>query len=218
VARQLVAFGAGVGVEDLDTGNCNRHPDPNSISSSLLEGIKSRRPEAWTRLVALFGPVAYRWCRLAGVPRDDASDLIQDVFAAVALHVAAFRRDRPGDSFTAWLRTITNNKIRDYYRARRGRAVAQGGTDAQERFLQVPDLPEPSAATDPQEVRGLIMPIGLEMIRGEFEDRTWEAFRRAIEGQAPAEIAADMGMSIQAVYQAKSRVLRRLRRNFEELE
>jgi RNA polymerase sigma-70 factor, ECF subfamily len=205
-------------VEDLNQANPNRHPDPSSVSSSLLEGIKSRRPEAWNRVVALYGPVAYRWCRQAGVPRDDAPDLVQDVFAAVALHIAAFRRDRPGDSFGAWLRTITGNKIRDYYRSRQGHAAAQGGTDARERLLHVPDLPEPSTSTDPQELRGLVMPIGLDQIRGEFEDRTWEAFCRAIEGQPPADIAADMGMSIQAVYQAKSRVLRRLRHHIEELE
>jgi RNA polymerase sigma-70 factor, ECF subfamily len=150
--------------------------------------------------VALCGPVAYRWCRQAGVPRDDTPDLVQDIFAAVALHIAAFRRDRPGDSFTAWLRTITNNKTRNYYRARQGRAAARGGSDAQERLLQVPDLPEPSGSSDSHQLRDLIMPIGLELVRGEFEDRMWEAFRRAIEGQPPAEIAADMGMAFAFVW------------------
>ena len=62
------------------------------------------------------------------------------------------------------------------------------------------------------------MPIGLDLVRAEFEDRTWEAFRRvAIERQSPARVAVELGMSIQAVYKAKSRVLRRLRQELDGL-
>ena len=92
--------------------------------------------------------------------------------------------------------------------------MAQGGTDAQERFLQVP---EPTAAIEaefPPENPGLIVPIELDLVRAEFEDRTWDAFRRVvIQRQVPARVAVELGMSIESVYQAKSRVLRRLRRN-----
>jgi RNA polymerase sigma-70 factor, ECF subfamily len=184
----------------------------------LLERIKTHRPEAWARLAELYGPVVYRWCRQTGVPRDDAPDLVQEVFAAVTLHIGDFRRDRPGWSFAAWLRTITQNKIRDFYRARRSRPVALGGTDAQERFLQVPELPEPSESADGGDLRGLVLPIGLELVRAEFEERTWEAFRRVVIGrQPPARVAAELGMTLQAVYQAKSRVLRRLRQDLEGL-
>ena len=53
---------------------------------------------------------------------------------------------------------------------------------------------------------------GLQLVRAEFENRAWGAFwRTAVEGQAPADVAEDLGMSVQAVYKAKSRVLRRLR-------
>ena len=69
---------------------------PSSISSTLLERIKANRPEAWRRLVDLYGPVIYRWCRLAGVPKDDAADVVQEVFAAVTKHIGGFHRDRPG--------------------------------------------------------------------------------------------------------------------------
>jgi RNA polymerase sigma-70 factor, ECF subfamily len=56
------------------------------------------------------------------------------------------------------------------------------------------------------------------MLAAEFEPRTWEAFRRAVvEHQPPARIALELGMSIDAVYQAKSRVLRRLRREMNGL-
>jgi RNA polymerase sigma-70 factor, ECF subfamily len=191
---------------------------PSSISSTLLERIRARQPEAWQRLVNLYSPVVYQWCRQYDVTRDDAPDLIQEVFSAVALHIGGFQRSRPGDSFTAWLRTITHNKVRNYSSRRRGRAVAQGGTNAQERLLKIPEMPDPSESGDPREVNSLVVPIGLDLVRAEFENRTWEAFRRVVvEEQSPAEVATDLGMSVQAVYKAKSRVLRRLRQELDGL-
>lgn len=199
-------------------GRREHRAEPSSISSTLLERVRSRRPEAWVRLAELYGPVVYRWCRKAGVPRDDALDLVQEVFAAVARDIDAFRRDRPGDSFAAWLRTITRHVYLHYFRSRRERPVALGGTDAQERILQVPEPEEATDANDPREVAGMVLPAGLELVRAEFEPQTWEAFQRvAVEGQTPARVAMELGMSVDAVYQAKSRVLRRLRRELDGL-
>jgi RNA polymerase sigma-70 factor, ECF subfamily len=201
-----------------DEKDRDQSSESDSISSTLLERIKSHRAEAWTRLADLYGPVVYRWCRQAGVARDDAADLVQEVFAAVALHIAGFHRDRPGDSFAAWLKTITCNTIRDFFRTRRRRPVAQGGTDAQRQFLQVPEQVELSSESNPREVNSLVLPIGMELVRAEFENNTWEAFRRSvIEKQPVSRIALELGMSIPAVYQAKSRVLRRLRQELDGL-
>ena len=55
-----------------------------------------------------------------------------------------------------------------------------------------------------------------ELVRAEFEDRTWQAFWRiVIDGHSPAHVAEDLGMSLHAVYKAKSRVLVRLRQELE---
>ena len=194
--------------------------DPSSISSTLLDRVRARRPEAWERLVDLYGPVVYRWCRQSALGPEDAADLVQEVFTAVATHVGEFRRDRPGDSFGARLRTITRNKIRDHYRPRHGKPEARGGTDAQQQLAEIGEPPEPPELSDASD-NGLDAWLSrrvLALVRAEFEDRTWQAFRRtAVEGQAPAHVAEDLGMSVQAVYQAKSRVLRRLRQELDEL-
>ena len=196
---------------------CVPASDPSSISSTLLERLKARRPEAWQRLVDLYGPVVYRWCRWSGVLAGDVPDVVQEVFTAVAAHIADFRRQRPGDSFTGWLRTITRNKVADHFRARQGHPPAQGGTDAQAAMLGIGHLPA-SGVDNPPEADAVILPQALQLVRAEFENRTWEAFWRAvIEGQLPADIAEDLGMSVQAVYKAKSRVLRRLRGELGEL-
>ena len=124
-------------MDDSIAGSRAESADPSSVSSTLLERVKARRPEAWQRLVELYGPLVYRWCRQSGVGTEDAADVVQEVFGAVAGHVADFRRRRPGDSFGAWLGTIARNKIRDFYRRRR--AEAAGGTDAQELLAQIPE-------------------------------------------------------------------------------
>jgi RNA polymerase sigma-70 factor (ECF subfamily) len=146
--------------------------------------------------------------------------VVQDVFAAVAVHVGAFRRERPGDSFGGWLRTITRNKIRDHHRRRQGKPEARGGTDAQQQLAEIGEPAEPSdpSAASDDGLDGWLSHRGLELVRAEFENRTWEAFwRTAVEGHAPADVAEDLGMTVQAVYQAKSRVLRRLRQELDEM-
>jgi RNA polymerase sigma factor (sigma-70 family) len=100
--------------------------------------VKAEDPEAWRRLVRLHGPLVYLWGRQCGLQPDDAADVLQDVFVAVAGSVETFRREQPGDTFRGWLWTIARNNIRDHFRRRQGQAAAQGGTDAQEHLLQVP--------------------------------------------------------------------------------
>jgi RNA polymerase sigma-70 factor, ECF subfamily len=192
--------------------------EPSSISSTLLDQIRTCRPEAWQRLVDLYGPVVYRWCRQLGVGRTDAADVVQEVFAAVAAGAGRFRRETPEHSFGAWLRTVTRSKVCDHFRRRRGLLEAEGGTDAQQRLLNLPESAEESLslsaplATD----KGFVH-RALDVVRAEFEPRTWDAFWRiAIDGQSPAETAVAMKLSLAAVYQAKSRVLRRLRRELRD--
>jgi len=192
--------------------------EPDSISSTLLDQIRARRPEAWQRLVDLYGPVVYRWCRQLGIGRADAADAVQEVFAAVAAGAGRFRRETPEHSFGAWLRTITRSKVCDHFRRRRGLRDAEGGTDAQQRLLNLPESDDDSRSLSaPLATDTRFVHRALDVVRAEFEPRTWDAFWRiAIDGQSPAETAAAMRLSLSAVYQAKSRVLRRLRRELRD--
>lgn len=190
---------------------------PSSTSSSLLRRVKAEDPEAWRRLVRLYGPLVYLWSRQSHLQPDDAGDVVQEVFAAVAGGLKSFRRQRPEDSFRGWLWTITRNKIRDHFRHRQGQARAQGGTDAQEQLLQVADVPEPSS-DDCSGAGSQVIGRATELIRGQFEDRTWQAFwRTAIDGRKAAEVADELGMTLRAVYQAKYRVLHRIRQELADL-
>ncbi len=188
-----------------------------SVASSLLVRLRDRNDAAWQRLTGLFGPVVYSWCRRQGLQPEDAADVQQEVFCAVARTIAQFRRDRPGDSFRGWLWTITRNKLRDHWRRRQAQPEAAGGTTAQQRLLQLAEAESANSAPDAGAEGSLFRRV-LELIRAEFEERTWQAFWSvAVEEQTPAEVAAALGMSTGAVYVAKSRVLRRLRDELGEL-
>jgi RNA polymerase sigma-70 factor (ECF subfamily) len=187
---------------------------PGPTSTGLVDGVKVRDPEAWRRLAHLYGPLVYQWCRARGLQPSDAEDVTQDVFLTVAVRVGAFRRERPGDTFRGWLWAITRNKLGHWIRRQRARDQAAGGTDAQ-RLLLAAALPDEGGESDDAGGAGAAAGLyrrALELIRAEFEDRSWEAFRRLVlEGQCPADVAADLGMTRGAVYVTKSRILRRLR-------
>jgi RNA polymerase sigma-70 factor (ECF subfamily) len=201
-------------------GSLGSAPKPSSISSTLLDQLRTRRPEAWQRVVQLYGPVIYRWCRRSNLAAEDAADMVQEVLSTVAVHLPGFRRDRAQDSFTGWLATITRNKVREHYRRRHGMAEARGGSTAQRQMAEIPEPPPPLE----QEIRpdaqsaACLSQQALEMIRAEFEPRTWDAFWRVSVGeQSPSHVAIDLQMTVAAVYKAKSRVLARFRQLLSEL-
>lgn len=191
----------------------------SSISSSLLQRVQSQDPAAWQRLVTLYTPVVYQWCRRSELQADDAADVSQEVFVAVARRVADFRRDRPQDSFRGWLWTITRNKICDHFRRLADRPQPRGGTPFQDLLVQIPTHPpeSPSTAGQPGQLSGVARRAS-ELVRAEFEDRTWQAFwRTTVDRQPTAAVANELDMTKSAVLQAKSRVMRRLRRELEGL-
>jgi RNA polymerase sigma-70 factor (ECF subfamily) len=176
-----------------------------------LEGVRRREPAAWHRLTELYGPLVYQWARRAGLSGADASDVLQDVFLSVTMSIDAFVPSRQG-TFRGWLWTITRHKIYDHHRRRRAGDRAVGGSEAQWRLAELPepwsDDTNPATRSESQQ----LFRRALELIRGEFEPRTWTAFWRAVvDGEETATIAADLGISSNAVRQYKSRVLRRLR-------
>jgi RNA polymerase sigma-70 factor (ECF subfamily) len=191
--------------------------DSRGTSLSLLVRAQANEAEAWERLVDLYAPLVYHWCRREQLSPEDTADIFQDVFRSAAEHLGSFRRDRPGDTFRGWLRTITRNKIRDLFRRRQGQAQAAGGSDALRHLLTIAD---PLLEPDPSENDLLHQQLHrtLDLIRGEFEVRTWQAFWKVqIEARDTADVGAELGMTAAAVRKAKLRVLQRLRQELGEL-
>ena len=96
--------------------------------------------------------------------------------------------------------------------------LGAGGTEAQLRFSRLPEAPlAEEDSSEESSDRGLFG-RALELVRGEFEERTWRAFwLTAVEDRVPGDVATELGMSPGAIRVAKSRVLRRLREELGEL-
>lgn len=188
-----------------------------SVSASLLARVRDNDSAAWSRLVRLFTPLVYLWIRKDGVPSADAPDAAQDVFLEVARSLPRFRRDRPGDSFTGWIRTIARRRACDHARARAKSFAAVGGSNALEQLAEIPE-PLPPEPVEYGPAGAELLRRGLDLIRDEFTDRTWRAFEAtAVHGRPPRDVAGELGLSIGAVYVAKSRVRKRLRDELDGL-
>jgi len=202
----------------MNAASGSRSDTAGSTSSDLIRRAQSRDQEAWQRLAKLYGTNVYDWARGAGLQPSDAVDVMQEVFRAVATHIGDFRRDDPSHSFRGWLWTITRNKIRDHYRDVSARSEVTGGSDARRQLEQIPDLSSDPAPPGDEASESYLRDQAREMVRAQFEDRTWQAFWRVgARGDKPADVAEDLGMSVGAVYMAKSRVLRSVREMFDEL-
>jgi RNA polymerase sigma-70 factor (ECF subfamily) len=112
----------------------------SSTSSSLLERVKTRDADAWRRLARLYTPLVYRWARQCNLQSNDAADVVQEVFTAVAQNIDDFQHDLPQSSFRGWLWTIARNQVRLHYRRSKGSPAALGGSDANHLIEQQPDL------------------------------------------------------------------------------
>ncbi len=181
---------------------------------TLLARIRDgQNTDAWSEFVQLYGPVVYRFARNRGLQDADAADLMQDVLRSVARNAHRMEYDPKRGTFRGWLYTVTRNKIYNFLTAQKNRPRGTGDADVQERLdaTAAPEVEGPDEEWE-KEYQRQISSHAMERVRGEFQDRTWQAFwETAVEGKAATEVGAGLKMTAGAVYVAKSRVLARLR-------
>jgi RNA polymerase sigma-70 factor (ECF subfamily) len=190
-----------------------------TTSVSLLERLKRQSAEPdWQRLDALYRPFLLGFLRNQSLPEADAEDLTQDILTVVVRELPSFEHNRRIGAFRAWLRMIAVHRVRDFCRGRKRRPVTGADSAALERLQQLEDPNSGvSGQWDREHDRHVVARL-LEAIAGEFEPATWQAFRAVMfEGQSPAEAAEKVGVSVNSVLLAKSRILARLRREAQGL-
>jgi RNA polymerase sigma-70 factor (ECF subfamily) len=185
----------------------------SNTSATLLERLKDARDaDAWRRMNDLYAPLVRSWAERLNVRGADADDLVQDVLTVVVRRFPEFvHPDRPG-AFRGWLRAIAANCAREAWRARRLNPRAPGGTDFGSYLARLEDPDDEMSREWNREHDEHVMRRLLERIKPDFEATTWELFRRVVQqGQPAAAVAAACGVTPNAVYIARSRVLARLR-------
>lgn len=185
----------------------------SETSASLLDRLRSNPdPTAWQRLIELYTPLIRGWLRQHAHLPQDADDIVQEVLAVVVRKLPQFQHSQRTGAFRHWLRTITVNCLRAYWRSQKARPVATGDSDFMQRLNELEDPNSGLSKLWDLEYDQHVTRRLLEMIRPRFAATTWRAFQRvALDGEDAARVAAELGMTVNAVFVAKSKVLSELR-------
>jgi RNA polymerase sigma-70 factor (ECF subfamily) len=188
-------------------------------SISLLQRLRTAPDDAsWQRLVDLYAPLVQGWLRRHFVRLQDTEDLTQDVLGAVVRELRNFEHSQRPGAFRAWLRTITVNCVRSQWRSRQGKAEARGDSEVAKQLDQLEDPRSGLSRLWDQQHDRHVMARLLDMIACEFNSTTWQAFERhVLDEESALDVAVALGVSVNVVLLAKSRVLRRLRQEGQGL-
>jgi RNA polymerase sigma factor (sigma-70 family) len=194
-------------------------PDSPQTRASLLVRVRDPRDaDAWREFAALYVPLIGAFARRRGLQDADADDLSQLVLQAVSGAIRRFEYDPRRGSFRAWLLTVTRNQLGKFRARQRREPPGSGDTDALDR-LEEQAAPAEDVELWDQEYRRQRFRWAAERVQGEVELASWQAFwQTAVEGRPAAEVANEIGLSVGALYTAKSRVLDRIRKQIQQLE
>ncbi len=191
----------------------------SDTSASLLDRVR-RHPDdaAWQRLVSIYTPLIRAWLRRdVRLDDHDADDITQEVLTVVMRRIQEFERQRTG-SFRAWLKAITINCLRRSLRNQHKRAVGSGDSQVFDMLQQLEDPTSQLSSLWDREHDEHVMRQLLQQLKSQFAPNTWKAFELvALTGVSANEVAEQLGISVNAVFIAKSRVMARLRQEAEGL-
>lgn len=181
--------------------------DTRATKPSLLLRIRDAQDStSWCEFTEIYGPIIRSYCRHRGLQPTDADDVVQEILTQVSRSIGSFEYEPGRGRFRDWLGTVTRNKITRFYESK-GREYATIGHDVSALLTAPVEDSEWSA-----NLHARILEVALVRIRVDFEASTWSAFEQIWCLGLPApEVARTLGVTIDAVYAAKSRILRRLR-------
>jgi len=183
-------------------------PEPGPTQPSLLLRIRDASDaESWRTFVSIYAPLIYRSCRRQGLQDADAADVGQEVLAQVARSIREFEYQPGRGRFRDWLGAVVRNKVCRFLE-NEGRGVRGVVVDESMENLRAFEADGEWVA----EFHAHLLSVALGRIRDRFEPPTWSAFEEVwLHDRAANEVARELALPIEAVYLAKSRVLKRLR-------
>lgn len=192
---------------------------------SLIEQAKANEPVAWELVFVIYAPLIMRWARYEGVECPyEVENVCQEVFAKIVKNIASFKRREKGrGSFRGWLRVITRNHI---YTQRMGKSRPKtiGGSKWNLLLNQIPctarsnnSLLDSQDESDSVE-RSMIFRRIMDWVEQHYSDKQTRAFKRVVIDQCSArDVADELDLTPNVVYQYKSRILARIRQVFKDM-
>ena len=185
---------------------------PITRPSLLIRIRDARDAEAWQQFVGLYAPVIYGYLRKRGLQDADA-DLTQDALRTVAVSAGRLDYDPQRGKFRGWLFTLVHRKLLDFLASKGRRLQGTGDTGVHIRLAEEPAPPAGEESLWNEEYERQLLARAIDQVRGDFHEQTWQAFwLTAMEGKKAKEAAEQLGLSVTAVYMAKSRVTTELKK------
>ena len=187
--------------------------DSHLTRPSLLVRMRDLQDHrAWAEFVELYSPLVYGFARKRGLQDADAVDVTQDVLRVVSRSIGRFEYATDRGSFRGWLFAIVRNELADWFSKQRSAFVGVGAGEGTQPFDEIAIMDDEQSSLWEQEHRQRIFEWATERLRNEVSDTTWNAFwKSTVEKQSGKELATELGLSVAAVYLAKSRCMTRLK-------
>jgi RNA polymerase sigma factor (sigma-70 family) len=183
--------------------------------SLLLRIRDGADADAWRTFVTIYGPIVYRYACRRGLQDADAADLSQEVMGKVARAIRTFEYRPERGRFRDWLLTIVRQRVAQFHESR-ARSPEQLLS-----YFELEKLDEGTERPDADwtdDFNAQVLEVALLRARPHFEPITWRAFERVwLENRSAAETALDLSQQIGFVYYAKSRVLKRVKEEVQEI-
>lgn len=195
--------------------------EPATSNSLLLQLRDWDDKEAWDEFIRRYAPKILGWCRRYQLQDSDAADVTQDVLRKLVTAMRTFQYNKARGTFRGWLKTVTNNTIRDFLRGVGGRPDRASGDSQMHEHLtaiQSPSALAELAALIEHEAEQELLREAESQVKLRVKPRIWEAYRlTAREAAKAADVAETLEMPVADVYRAKSSVIRMLRQEVERI-
>jgi RNA polymerase sigma-70 factor (ECF subfamily) len=192
---------------------------PTELQTRPTLLLRLRNPcdlQSWRTFVDVYGPLAYGYCRQRGLRHEDAEDVTQEVFVRIGAAIRTFEYRPDIGRFRDWMGTLIRNEVNRFLKKTKSATKGRGGADSDGVLNGVEARGKDTLWVS--EFNAHVLATALARSRPHFDERTWRAFALVwLENCPAAQAAQQLGQSIDFVYVAKSRVLKRLWHEVQEL-
>ena len=197
-------------------------PDRDATTSrTLLLRLRDLdNNEAWKEFHTRYEPRIMNWCRRYNLQESDALDVTQEVLGKLVRAMQTFEYQPARGSFRGWLKTVTNNAIRDFLKtlSRPGRGSGDTQTHRQMEILKSEEALSALASTIEEEGERELLREAEQRVKARVQPHTWQAYKMTVlESCKSSEAAEKLQIPVSDVYVAKSRVIKLLRQEVENL-
>jgi RNA polymerase sigma-70 factor, ECF subfamily len=191
-----------------------------ATSTSLLEGLRDPANETvWRAYVERYRPLIVRYAQRIGVPAGEAEDVAQTSLLEFSAALIAGKYDRERGRLRGWMFGIVHRQVSRWRERVKPREVPAADASALGDALNSLAAPDEFERAWEDEWRQAVLRQCLDEVRREVQPTTLRAFERFVFDEVPAnQVAAELGITPNAVFGAKRRILERVRALMPRME